>query len=90
MRHHPARSDPRRWRAVRRAILESSGWRCALCQRYANQVDHVVSIRRGGSFWPGPEGLQCLCADCHRIKSDGENPDFDPERQAWRDYLSCL
>ena len=90
VRRHPARQNPRRWAAVRRAVLEAAGWRCRQCGRYGNEVDHVVPIRQGGAFWPGLAGLQCLCRSCHRIKSDRENPAFDPERQAWRDYLSCL
>ena len=90
MRNHPARIDPKRWRAVRRAILEAASYRCATCGRYGNQVDHVQPIHRGGPHWPGEGGLQCICAACHRIKSDSENPAVVPKRREWQDYLTRI
>lgn len=39
-------SHPPRWH--RRGVLKRDGYRCAYCGRYADTVDHVVPLSRGG------------------------------------------
>ena len=89
MRQHPALVDPRRWRLLRRRILERDGWRCRACGRAAGrfEVDHVQSIHAGGEWWD-ESNLQLLCRPCHFRKSAAEiaNP-LPPDVAAWREFL---
>ena len=86
---HPSRTNPPRWRALRRGILDAAGWRCAKCDRYGNEVDHVIPIWRGGDPWE-PSNLQCLCRGCHIAKSASEARRPDPPRDAWRALVDEL
>lgn len=74
----------RRWRRLRRRILERDGYRCRACGRPGRlEVDHVVPVSRGGG--DDPANLQALCRTCHIDKTAGENQSggADPERAAW-------
>ena len=84
MRQHPAIVNPRRWRALRRRIVNSDGWRCVQCGKAGRlEVDHVVPIQAGGDWWE-PENLQTLCRTCHFAKTARENANPEsPERAEW-------
>ena len=89
MSRHHARLDPRRWRRVRRLILDRDGWRCRACGKASGrlQVDHVVPIDRGGEPW-ALDNLQALCGGrngCHARKTAGENRrQLTADETAWR------
>ena len=72
-----------RWATVRRAVLDAAGWRCTVCRRYGNQVDHIRPLHCGGDAW-SPDNLQCLCRRCHIEKTRQENERVDPARDRWR------
>ena len=73
MRQHPAIVNPRRWRILRRRILDRDGWRCVQCGKAGRlEVDHIKPIRDGGDWWD-PANLQLLCRPDHFSKSAGEN-----------------
>ena len=75
--------DSRRWKRLRRAILDAANWRCRTCGCYAKHVDHFEPLHQGGAPWD-PANLQVLCAQCHRIKSRAEyGGPRDPAREAW-------
>ena len=61
----------RRWQATRSAYLEENPV-CVECTAPATEVDHIRSLRRGGSNeW---SNLQALCKKCHArktVKVDG-------------------
>ena len=82
-----------RWRALRRRILGAANWRCASCGHYANEVDHVIPLHRGGDPWDA-ENLQALCGGrggCHARKTARENRrEPTPEETAWRELLRTL
>ena len=88
MRQHPALVDPRRWRIVRRRILDRDGWRCVQCGKAGRlEVDHVVPVKAGGDWWD-PSNLQTLDRACHFGKSARENAHPDPpDVAAWRELL---
>lgn len=56
------------WARVRPAVLERDGHRCTIrargCTGVATQVDHVVSVVEGGS-WFDPENLRASCTHCN-------------------------
>ena len=78
-----------RWAAVRRAVLDAAGWKCAICGRYANEVDHVVALHRGGHPWD-PSNLQAICKADHVAKTRRENERHDPARDLWRELVAEL
>ena len=84
---HPATTNPRRWRAVRRAIIERDGHRCVKCHKAGRlEVDHIIPVVQGGAWWD-TEGLQSLCRSCHFIKSRIDVSGPDPERDEWRSWM---
>ena len=74
--------DSRRWKRLRRAILDAANWRCRTCGGYANHVDHIQPLHKGGDHWK-KSNLQPLCRACHKVKSSEEYASPDPERRAW-------
>ena len=91
MRNHPAVKDPRRWRRLRRRILDRDGWRCRECGRAGRlEVDHVKRVQDGGAWWD-EANLWALCRNHHFRKSARElaRP-VSPEAQAWRDLVAEL
>ena len=90
-RHHKRKLNSRRWRILRRAVLRKAGWRCSCgCGRYANEVDHVVPLHRGGDAW-SPSNLQALARSCHIRKTARENQkEIPPEVLAWRARVAEL
>ena len=85
------RLDRRRWGLLRRTVLDEERWTCRKCGRYANEVDHVVALERGGDPY-ARENLQALCGGgggCHAEKTRKENRRRSltaPERE-WRDHV---
>ena len=59
----------RRWARLRRVVLDAANWRCSRCGRYANEVDHVVPLEKGGDAWK-LANLQALCRACQRKTGD--------------------
>jgi hypothetical protein len=56
--------------------LLNVGWRCARCKRSCKDplffdIDHVIPVADGGGN--SAANRQCLCPNCHRIKSLGLN-----------------
>ncbi len=58
------------WRRVRRVVLEREGYRCRIggprCTLDADQVDHIISWRLGGSALD-PENLRAACSHCNAV-----------------------
>lgn len=57
------------WRETRRSVLARDGYRCARCGAYADHVDHVHPVSRGGSS--AEANLEALCEHCNCSKRDG-------------------
>lgn len=60
---------------MRDAVMARDGWLCQPCRRAgkhrrAVQVDHVVSLARGGT--DDPSNLQAICKACHDVKTQRE------------------
>ena len=89
MSRHHTRLHRSRWALVRRAVLDGAGWRCAVCGRYGNQVDHIRPLHRGGDAWR-LDNLQVLCRHHHVEKTRRENERFDPARERWRALVAEL
>ena len=77
------RLNRRRWEQVRRGVLDAARWRCEVCGRYGNQVDHIRPLHQGGNAWT-PANLQVLCRTHHIAKTRRENERYDPARERWR------
>ena len=90
MSRHHTRLHAGRWARVRRAVLDAAGWRCAVCGQYANEVDHIIPLHKGGDPWE-LANLQSLCGTCHVEKTRRENrrPPTAAET-AWRELVQEL
>ena len=67
-----ARKLPRDWPYRRRAALERDEYACVQCHKRGRlEVDHIVPRWKGGG--DELENLQCLCRDCHIVKTLEEN-----------------
>ncbi len=63
----------RRWKRLRRLILDRDGWRCQSCGKAGRlEVDHILALHFGGDFWD-MGNLQALCRNCHFAKTAREN-----------------
>ena len=55
------------WRAIRAYVLQRDGYRCQIaseiCTIYADTVDHVVELKKGGSN--SLDNLRACCRACH-------------------------
>ena len=90
MSKHHRRLNPARWNRVRRKVLDAASFRCAVCGRYGNEVDHVVPLDKGGDPYDSGN-LQVLCKEHHIDKTRRENETWtSPEREAWRDFVKGL
>ena len=73
-RHHQ-KLNHRKWAEVRLRVLDRDNWRCRVCGKYGNEVDHVTPLDRGGAAYD-EVNLQTLCGGiggCHAAKTRGEN-----------------
>jgi 5-methylcytosine-specific restriction endonuclease McrA len=55
-----------KWKDQRLRVLKRDGYICAYCGQEANQVDHVISRKDGGSH--DLENLVACCAPCNSKK----------------------
>lgn len=67
--------DSKRWKAVRKQVLQRDGWRCqhAGCTRWATDVDHIIPLRdlpKGDPY--DMDNLQALCHEHHSMKTAEE------------------
>ena len=54
------RGSTRSWRKQRALILNRDGYRCTVCGREADQVDHIIPVARGGT--DDADNLRAICA----------------------------
>ena len=91
-RHH-LRMKTVRWRKLRRRIFDRANWRCEACGLAGGpfECDHKRPLKRGGDPWD-TDNLQCLCVDCHRIKTamEGTRRRRTPAVRAWRKLVAEL
>lgn len=60
----------RPWRRLRQEILVRDAYTCCECGRIAvigMEVDHIVSLARGGT--DHPSNLRAMCRACHAAKT---------------------
>ena len=72
----PRPYDRKRWKQLRVQIGMRDGWRCqvleggTICGAPARELDHIVPISRGGS-WFDPSNLRIACAH-HQRRQGGK------------------
>lgn len=59
-----------RWRALRKQVLEQSGFACARCGRVEGDTsqlvaDHIEAHRGDAALFWDRRNLQCMCKRCH-------------------------
>jgi 5-methylcytosine-specific restriction endonuclease McrA len=59
-----------RWKKLRLRILSRDAHTCHYCGDTANEVDHIVPLKRGGS--DDPDNLVACCRTCNIRKKDQE------------------
>ena len=91
---HPRRTNPKRWRALRRRVFDSFNWRCAECGAARRlDLDHRVPLRVAPERAWDESNLQPLCSGrCHLAKTSRENETRprDPERDKWIAFAAEL
>ena len=60
------------WDPIRKQVLDAANWRCRVCGGFANEVDHVRPLHRGGARYD-KHNLQVLCRSHHMAKTAKEN-----------------
>lgn len=58
------------WSKIRKQVLKRDNYRCRVCGKLANEVDHTVPVAWGGS--ESLDNLQAMCSTCHRRKTEWE------------------
>ena len=91
--NHKKKLNSRKWAALRLRMLDLAGWRCAVCGRYSNEVDHITPLDRGGAPY-AETNLQALCGGrggCHAAKTRIENcRERTPAELEWDLYVEEL
>ena len=67
----PNRPTGRAWFRLKQQIFARDNWTCYLCGSTAQEVDHILNIKRGGAAWD-PGNLASICEDCHSEKTKRE------------------
>ncbi len=57
-----------RWKKLRLRILARDAYTCAYCGGQANEVDHIIPLKRGGS--DDADNLVAACRTCNIKKKD--------------------
>ena len=85
--------NSRRWRFVRAQVIARDERKCRECgKRWGRfEVDHIVSLKRGGAEYD-QNNLQTLCAfPCHNEKTSRENRGSSiVGRAAWLERIDKL
>ena len=80
----------RRWKLLRRAVLERDGWRCRKCGKSGVlEVDHILRIEDGGPEFD-PENCQALCRGCHIQEDFSAERGVIPFPPAWTALVDDL
>lgn len=66
------------WAQLRDAVLERDNSLCHYCGEYADTVDHVVPVSKGGDSSLG--NLVAACRPCNRAKKDTDAEEFKEGR----------
>lgn len=79
-----ARTSTPAWRRLRLAVLERDGYTCRIrgpkCTTYADTVDHVVPVSKGG---PDTEAnCRAACRSCHASRTGKQGRDARGYRKA--------
>ena len=72
----------RKWREIRKHILDRDDNRCQYCGQIANQVDHVIPVAKGGQ--DTEDNLVAACARCNYAKHDKDVDKFMTEKSKAR------
>ncbi len=62
----------KKWRKIRKAILDRDGWMCAYCGGPADTVDHVIPRAEGGGDESG--NLVAACKPCNYSRPKTRRP----------------
>ena len=85
---HDKKLSGRRWRALRRKVLDRDGWRCVKCGKAGRlEADHIQPLDAGGAPWD-LDNLQSLCRRDHIDKTASENASPVPEDvREWQEFI---
>ena len=56
-----------KWKKLRITVLDRDGWQCAVCNKPAQTVDHIIPRVKGGDMW-AMDNLQAMCKSCNSSK----------------------
>ncbi len=66
------------WATCRNRAMRRTGYKCALCGASADEVDHIVPVKLGGTS--DAHNLRPLCLPCHK----SETKRLSKERETYR------
>ena len=83
--------EQRRWRRVRRQVLNRDRWRCTACGKAGRlEVHHCIPLRNGGAKYD-LGNLVTVCRGCHFSETAEDNRrEPTPDETAWRRLVSDL
>lgn len=80
-----------KWKDQRIRVLKRDGYICAYCGQEADQVDHVIPRKAGGTH--DMDNLVACCAKCNQLKSSKSEGVFLAQRSTppvFSDYVSPI
>ena len=63
------------WSRLRKKVLRRDGYRCVLCKRPGQEVDHIIPVARCVELGINPHdltNLRTLCTACHAEKTEAD------------------
>lgn len=74
------------WGFVRHLVLTRDMWRCMTCGKYANHVDHIIPVARGGDPWD-LSNLQASCEKCNLTKGSKTEAEMQALQESFDSVL---
>lgn len=61
---------PSNWKSLAKRVRQRDDFKCKLCGRWGNEVDHIIPRSQNGS--DEMVNLRVLCSSCHSKKTEQE------------------
>ena len=81
------------WKRARRRTIDRDKSTCQRCRKVLDRdevtIDHIVPLSQGGPRL-SLDNLQCLCWECHVVKSDEDKVIYQTGTDEQTVQLSCI
>ena len=62
-------TENRRYKKFRARILEIRGYKCKICGKWGDEIDHLNNVYKFPEIALDPNNVQVLCVECHNIRT---------------------